>query len=613
MFFREHKRLRYNEICVTRMFTIRSQYMEAYYKMNKIQTIHDEVSPIVAQRIKALRELRKKLIGLDPEDALDLIISCDQPIPLVHSIPAQDLLVLIHEIGYQDALPILSLVSEQQWLYLMDAQIWKRDRMCMTETTRWLYLLLKAEPNRFIQWVLKQEPIFFYFYLYQNLEILALQEDEDFSDLPDSFFTMDNVYYVSVSDYRLSQPLDRETEELREEFILEFFKRLAAYDHMEYQNILINTSAVIPAEYEEESFRLKNVRLESYGFLPFEEAIGLYQPIPGKKIFKANNGYEKTVGNETVNTPQLPIQSIPGDNYFYEILMQEESDAQVSNLHLQFAHLCNQIISADNIIVTSRDILKKVVEKACGYIHIGIEILLDGQAPHSEALKKIALDYPVKHLFQWGYGHVLKIKWKVDAWYRHSFAHNQGLTLSFWGEKWMGLLGGMLLKRPRYYVDFEDGTLYREFKSITEVNHVNEILKQIIAFDEMLSLFSVEMSINTEHQLTLQNMLLTLFARDQLKLSHGLSPIPIRQLKDFYQSMWKLDANGSRTDIHPLFKASFLQWFSKQTRFDIEYLNHRLGDAFEQIFEELYLEMSDISFDDLSSRHVYLFLLSENQ
>jgi hypothetical protein len=586
--------------------------MENNYKMNKIQTANDEVSPIVAQKIKALKELRNNLIGLSPEDALDLILSCDQPVPLVHSIPAQDLLVLIHDIGYHDALPILALISEQQWLYLMDAQIWKRDRMCITETTRWLYLLQKADPNRFIQWVLKQEPIFFYFYLYQNLEILALQEDEDYSDLPDSFFTLDNVYYVSISDYRLSQSLDRETEELREEFILEFLKRMAAYDHIEYQNILINTSAVIPAEYEEESFRLKNVRLESYGFLPFEEAIGLYQPIPNKKIFKASNNYTKTDVNETVNTPQLPIQSIPGDNYFYEILMQVESDAQVSNLHLQFAHLCNQIISADNIIVTSRDMLRKVVEKACGYIHIGIESLLDGQAPELETLKTIAFNHPVKHLFQWGYGQVLKTKWKVDSWHRHSFAHNQGLTLSFWGEKWMGLLGGMLLKRPRFYADFEDGNLYREFKSLAEVKYVNENLKQIIAFDEMLSLFSVEMDIHTEHSLTLQNMLLTLFARDQLKLSHELSPIPITQLKPFYQSMWKLDENGSKKEIHSVFKTSFIQWFSKQTRFDIDYLTHRLGDAFEQIFEEIYLEMSEISFKDLSSRHVYLFLLSDN-
>jgi len=580
--------------------------------MNEIQTTHDAISPIVAQKIKAIRELRSKLFGLSPEDALDLIISSDQPVPLVHSIPAQDLLVLIYEIGQHDALPILSMVSEQQWLYLMDAQIWKRDRMCMTEATRWLYLLLKAEPNRFIQWVIKQEPTFFYFYLYQNLEILALQEDEDFSDLPDSFFTLDSVYYVSLSDYRLPQPLDRETEELREEFILEFFKRLAAYDHIEYQNILINTSAVIPAEYEEESFRLKNVRLESYGFLPFEEAIGLYQPIPSQKFYKTRNEDQTKGADAAINTPQLPIQSIPQGNYFSELLMLTESDAHNFNLQVQFAFLCNQIVSADNIVVTSRDILKKVVEKACGYIHIGIESLHDGHSLNAETLKQIAMKYPVKHLFQWGYGQVLKVKWKVDTWYRHSFVHNQGLQLDFWGEKCLGLLGGMLLKRPRYYADLEDGDLYREFKSMAEVKYVKETLKQIIAFDEMLSFISVDINVNTDHQLNLHNLLLTLFARDQLKLSHQVLPIPIRAFKPFYQSMWKVDASNSKTEINPLFKESFLQWFSKRTRFETDYIHHRLGDALDQIFIDLYTEMCDISFDDLSPKHVYLFLLTEN-
>jgi len=579
------------------------------YYMNDIQQTHDSIPPIVAQKLKVLKELRNKLIGLSPESALDLIISCDSPAALVHSIPAQDLLVLIHDIGHHDALPVLSLASEQQWLYLMDAQIWKRDRLCMAETTQWLYLLLKAEPNRFIQWILKQEPAFFYFYLYQNLEILALQEDEDYSDLPDSFFTLDNVYYVSISDYRLSQPLNRETEELREEFILEFFKRLAAYDHMEYQNILINTSAVIPAEYEEESFRLKNVRLESYGFLPFEEAIGVYQPITNKESFMATTNYQTIDSEHSITPPQLPIQSIPVGNYFHEMLLALESDVHISNLHIQFAHLCNQIISADSIIITSRDVLKKVVEKACSYIQIGIEYVLDGRLPDKEILKQIAMKYPILHLFKWGYGQVLQVKWNVDNWYRNSFVHSQQLTLSFWGENWMGLLGGMMLKRPRYFADFEDGELYREFKSMAEVQHVKTILQQIIAFDEMLSFLPVKMDIHTDLPLSLQNVLLTLFARDQLKLSQEIAPIFIEQFKLFYQSMWKMDENNMRTDIHPMFKESFLQWFSRQTRFEIDYIKNRLGNAFNQIFSDLYQEMSEISFDDLTPKHVYLFLL----
>jgi hypothetical protein len=575
--------------------------------MNIIQQKHDTISPIVAQKLKELNELRNKLIGLSPENALDLIISCNEPVALVHSIPAQDLLVLIHEIGYHDALPVLSLASEKQWLYLMDAQIWKRDRLNMAETTQWLYLLLKAEPNRFIQWILKHESNFFYFYLYQNLEILALQEDEDYSDLPDSFFTLDNVYYVSVSDYRLIEPLNREIEELREEFILEFFKRLAAYDHKEYQKVLINTSAVIPAEYEEESFRLKSVRLESYGFLPFEEAIGIYQPLTNKKTFKAKADYQTMDSDPSINAPQLPIQSIPVGNYFHEILLALESDDYISNLHVQFAHLCNQIISADNIIVTSRDILKKVVEKACNYIHIGIESLLEGRSPDSAILKQIAIKYQIIHLFQLGYGQVLQVKWKVDNWYRNSFVHSQQLTLNFWGESWMGLLGGMLLKRPRYFSDYEDGELYREFKSIDEIQHVKKVLKQIIAFDEMLSF--LELKINTQYQLSLQNVLLTLFARDQLKLSQELSPIPIVQFEPFYQSMWQQDSSNVRTDIHPMFKESFIQWFSRQTRFEKDYIQNRLGTAFDQIFSDLYTEMYEISFEDLSPKHVYLFLL----
>ncbi|ETR67346.1 MAG: metal-dependent hydrolase of the beta-lactamase superfamily, partial [Candidatus Magnetoglobus multicellularis str. Araruama] len=572
--------------------------------MNTIQTSTDSGSPSVAQKINALKEMRKELLTLSPEKALNAIISCKQPLPLVHSIPAQDLFVLIHEIGLNDALPILSMASEQQWLYIMDAQIWKRDRLCMTETTRWLYWLQKSDPIRFIQWVIYNEHSFFYFYLYQNLEILALNEDEDYSDLPDSFFTMDNVFYVTISDYRLTQTLNREAQELREEFILEFFKRLASFDHLEYQKLLLAVSAVLPAEIEEESFRQKNIRLESFGFLPFEEAIGLYQPIPRKTFFKSTQYPSENLSN-TINPPQLPVQSIPGGNYFSQALMNMDSDdIRRSSLHVQFACLCNQIISADNIVVTSRETLKKVVDKACGYIHIGIESLLDNHSPEPQLLTKIVNKYPIKHLFQWGFGIVLKVKWKADAWYGHSFVHGQGLPLEFWGERWLGVLGGLLLKRPRYYADFETGELYRDFRSMSDIKHVETVLKQIIALDEMLSFFSVSLNNKSDYQLTFQNMLLTLFARDQLQLSHELLPIPIEQFQPFFESMF---ISGG---INPLLKESFCQWFARQTGFDIDYVNNRLGGVFDQLFDDVCIELGNISLSDLEPRYVYLFLLT---
>ena len=570
-----------------------------------------ELSPVVVNKLNELRQLRHEIYKLSPEDALDRIVSCDHPTPLVHSIPAQDLLVLIHEIGTEDALPILAQASEQQWLYLMDAQIWKRDRLCITETTRWLYLLMKAEPNRFIQWAVNDTPEFLYFYLYQNLEILALDENEDWSDLPDSFFTLDNVYYVSLSDYRLPFQLDRETEELREELITELLKRMASYDYYEYQNMLLRVSQVLPAEYEEESFRLKNIRLESFGFLPFEEAVGVYHPISKNTFVKTKQVHPDKSGSDIVNAPQLPALSTPEENYFSEALRLLESDPQINDLQLQFAYLCNQIISADNIVANSHETLKKIVDKACSYIHIGIEQFFENDQPSPEMLKQLIKQYPVKNWFQYGFGQVLAIKWKADAWYAHSFIHSQGLTLDFWGEKWLGILGGLFLKRPRFYAGFENGELYREFRTRSDIQSVENSLKQVIALDELLSFLSAGIQLKTDNQVTYQNLLLTLFARNQLKLEKQLCPIPLTTFQPFFNALWAPSYHIPRNGIQPNLKKSFIQWFSKQTRFETDYIEHRLGDVIDRLFNDVLEELGDILFENLDPRHVNLFLLCD--
>jgi len=567
------------------------------------------IPSIVEQRLNELKQLRKDLIGLSPEKALDMIISCDQSLPLVHSIPAQDLLMLVHEIGPEDALPLLSLASNKQWQYMIDIQIWKRDRLCMNETTKWLYYMMKADPGRFINWFLNEDPKFLYFYLYQNLDIIGLQENEDFSDLPDSFFTLDDIYYISLSDYRLEKHLDRETDELREELIVEFLKRLAAYDHHEYQKVLNHISSVVPAEFEEESFRLKNIHLESFGFLPFEEAIGIYQSIPEKQFLKKKSQIIAPSSNQA-NIPQYPIQIMARDNYFSEALMLMELDDNLSELHLHFANLCNQIISADAISVTSRDILNKVVSKACGYIHIAIEDLLDGNPPDSLHLKQIVQNYPIKPLFQWGYSKILAVKWKADSWYRNSFVREKGLPLDFWGENWLGVLGGLLLKRPRYFAALENGELYREFQKMAEIQKAEESLSQIIAMDEMISFFKVNLCPVKGYQLTFQNFLLTLFARHLLSLSFTLEPIPLTSFKPFYDSMWSPDDSPPYKHMQPNFKQSFLNWFSSQTRFDKAYIYNRLGSVIDHLFDNILSELGNVPFQSLDPRHVYLFMLS---
>ncbi|PQP33594.1 hypothetical protein C6A37_12120, partial [Desulfobacteraceae bacterium SEEP-SAG9] len=81
------------------------------------------------------------------------------------------------------------------------------------------------------------------------------------------------------------------------------------FDHSIYQNVLLESSSIIPAELEEEAYRLRNVRLGEKGFLPFDEAISIYQPLSPDDL--ENQGIKSIKGNSNQEV-LLPVPLYPG-------------------------------------------------------------------------------------------------------------------------------------------------------------------------------------------------------------------------------------------------------------------------------------------------------------
>ena len=111
----------------------------------------------IVTKIEELSRQRKKIFSLSSEQALEAILDYPQPAALVHSFSEEDFYFLIHDIGPEDALPLLSLASDKQWEHIVDLEAWQRDQIDVNSVSRWLGLLLDADPNRFIRWFLEQK------------------------------------------------------------------------------------------------------------------------------------------------------------------------------------------------------------------------------------------------------------------------------------------------------------------------------------------------------------------------------------------------------------------------------------------------------------------------
>ena len=571
------------------------------------------------ERLQALQVKRQELMTLAPKDAMEQILKDPQPLALVHSFPEQDFYYLVHDIGPEDAGPLLSLASRRQWDHIVDLETWQKDRIDFRATSRWLDLLLEADPKRFIDWFLTEKLDFVEFYLYKNIEVRVREHDQDPSEFGKDFFSLDNTYFIRFIDPPTDAAENELADDQRKKLIIRLTEALADYDHHIFQGVLLEASHAIPAESEEDCFRWRNVRLAEKGFLPFDEAVGIYQPIkPQDLAQQRRKAVPSAVDPESrFPVPLYPIRMLPADNHFARALTAIESDNAIRHIQSEFAHLCNRIIVADYKTIRNRDQLREIVTKACGYLSIGLERLSDGD-PTGVPRQTAALitRYRLAKIFRVGYREALKLKWRAEKWLDQCWFAQGGLRLTFWGEQWLGVLGGLLLKKPLFYDNYKSGVLYREFASFEDIQTTEDNLNQIKAVDDLLSLMSIDIDRPSSYGfLTYKNLILTLWARHYLDLpTDKLTPLALADFKPFFEALLPgpvSDGVEKALRVSRLMKQRFLDWLANDTGLKDTEITAHLGQNLESLFEDIESELGRVNSEDLDPRYVQLFLLEE--
>jgi hypothetical protein len=570
-----------------------------------------------SDRIRQLAATRQHILSIPAEQAMDAILQHPQPAALVHSFPEEDLHFLIHDIGTENALPLIALASNRQWEFLLDMEVWNKDQLNYPLATSWLLLLLRADPDRLVKWCFDDRLEFLELFLFRNIELRIRESDQFSSDVDDGFFTDDDTYYVRFVDFPVTTPESEAAKARRNELLRLLLRRISAFDHPRYQGLLVESVSLIPAETEEELFRLRNLRLAEKGFSPFHEAVGVYQLLrPGDLSARP----KKSLAPPSPDDPLLPVPQfaaafLEGDNLFVRALKGIRDAHVIQKLQGELAGLCNQVISADQVIIRGRDQLKSVVSKVSGYLSIGLE-RMTGSTENRQASKASALiqRHLLADIFRNGHGCALQLKWQATRWYKKSWCQSQLADLTFWGEAWLGLLGGLLIKSPMYYDPSSADSNYRDFLAAEEIEATARGLDEVMALDQLLERMGLAIASGAGiPRLTYKNLLLTLWVRASLKLPpvDAVTPtfgISLSAFKPFYSTLWT-DQTGRRT-IGNGKKASFLHWAAAASGQLPGEVSDRLGTVFEAIFDEIERELDTVEAGNLDAYHVNLFLLN---
>lgn len=467
-------------------------------------------------------DLLKRLVSLPGSEIMNRILDMEEAERVVQTLPHADLYWLIKRIGEDDALPLLKLASNEQWQFLLDLETWDRDRLDMEQASQWLGRLFQADAERVLKWVLSEGGLFIYFYLSGKIEVQVRGKDEIFED--PSFLTLDDIYY-----FKVFNPED-------EEFLQNLLRRISEEDYLRYQSLMLGLAGTLRDEVEEELYRLRKVRIAEDGFLPYEEAGSLYAYLkPDALQTEKSAPPVPEPGSGLPAAPLAPILHVGENNLLMEAMEQIADPLLLDRIRLEFAGLCNQILSADRVRVGDMEDLVRVCRKAAGYIHAGLERLCGGKR---EGCRRCLEENPLQQIFRAGFSLALEIKWDADRWVKQAWFAGQGLKPAFWDD-WGRTLAGILQKRPLHYLGPSSQHPYGDFESSADLERCREILELMKALDKLLGGISarhpVEKQWTRDPLLTFHALIFNFWARQKLNLKPGVAPLSLEEVTGFFR------------------------------------------------------------------------------
>jgi hypothetical protein len=535
----------------------------------------------------------KELLKLSGSALLNRILDEESPKVFIRRLSEEDFFWIVKRIGEADCLPLLRLASKDQWEYLLDLETWEKDRLDADRVLSWLSRLSDADPARFAVWLFSQGDALFSLLINEKAEVI-IRDGEGEADLSEGYFTLDGLFYI--------RPIREEDREAIEGLL----RTLAGKDHHAYQALLYGLAAVIPAEVEEELYRFRNGRLAEHGFLSYEEAVAVYAPLD-PAVLRAEKPPLLLPGRlcsteEGALIPVSPLMHVGEDLLFAEALSRIGDPLLQDRICLEFAGLCNRIVSADaSAEEIDSELLSASCRRAASYLNLALERLCGKDA---EAAARLLQDNSLLTIFRVGYGLAMKMRWEVQSWRKKSLFFQNERTNSFWGTPWEETLEGLCAVRPIYFAGKNVQNPYQDFRTVEDLEETYRRMDQVKAIDRLL----MDLSIRRGESIrlpawaeTFHPLLFNRWARAILGIEMSPAPLTRKQAEHFFRLVRRNDKGPPYRMAG--FKEFFIDDLTRES-FDVAAETVKaLREALSLIWDAFCQEYESVAAGDLWGRY----------
>ncbi len=474
------------------------------------------------------------------KERLHTLFLSEHPEELVAALPEQEVFLTVKEVGERDCLDLIALTTPEQFQYLLDLEFWKKDQLDPEKILHWVEILLESGEKKVAQFFQTTDLEFIVLLLKKFLKVAFLEGEltEQLDTLPP--FTLDQFYFIKFKEVRAREVL--------EPFLLAFHR----IDFNGYRRVMEALMYELESELEETGYRLRNGRLNDYGFPDFEEALEIYRYISPESLLK-----------EVGTSASKPLEPLKRESSFFYLTFREEGPffsrtltriedpEELDRLKQEITSLCNKAIIAEAIDLSNLSGMERAVKKVYHYLNIGLQYL--SQEEEGRAIE-VLHGLPVLKLFRCGVSLTYLLRRKAQTILKGPWLQGDRENLIFLDPPYFEKMEGILRKRPSFY---RDGGL-DDFKDLRDLQAMEKFLASI---EVILSFFEKALQVNPRslktmdltgsiperwQEITLSTVLLTAIGNQILASRFEFTPIEKDRLKDLLPHLFEEDVEGKR-------------------------------------------------------------------
>ncbi len=488
------------------------------------------------------------------KDRLHYLFLSEHAEQLVQQLSELEVFLTVKDVGDKDCLDLISLTTPEQFQFLLDIDLWKRDQLDPEKVLHWMEILLEAGEKRVAEFIHSADIEFIALLLKKFLHVTTLDGEhvEGMDRIP--LFTLDQYHFVHFR--------GKKTREVFEPFLQILYR----VDERGYQRLMDALIVELESELEETGYRLRNGRLSDHGFPDFEESLEIYQFLnPDSPMLEGR--LLETGGQEEIAKRSSSFYLIhQNEGPFFSSIADKIDDSHGQNrLKQEIVALCNKAVVAEGVDLSNLVAMERAVKKIYHTLNLGLRYLSrDDEIKACEILQSL----PAQKLFQYGVSTTLLLRRKAESILRGPWFSNDQGNLVLLDPPHFEKLEGILRRRPALYRDWN----YEDFKNpqdLTEADDFLEFIKTVVLFlgNELkvspLYLKGMDLSScypDDWREITLSTIFLTSMSNQILKGTFRFEPIGQAQVKGFLCRVFGRDARGKgvfKVDV----KNGLKDWF----------------------------------------------------